>query len=167
MKKLHIIKRSLTEKEIDKLQEEVKPSPNITLFPKKRWKQFHEVYIASNNKDFIGACAVVHLGTWKKIGPLIIKKQFHNKKYGKQLLMYVMNKHKNNHLFVGSSNHKVWRILEKQGFRKTQYFDLPKEIKSYFFFYIIKNMSYIFIRDWLRKTINNPKRNYQHYVKLN
>lgn len=79
---LSITKRSLTAKEIALLQREIANSPDITLFPKRRWKNFDILFIATDNKKLVGVCAVVDLGSWKKLGPLIILKNYHGKGCG-------------------------------------------------------------------------------------
>jgi len=162
---LLIKNRSLTTKEIDLLQQEIANSPDITLFPKRRWKNFNIIFVATHKKELVGVCAVVALGNWKKLGPLIVLKKYHGKKCGTKLLNHAVNNIKHHSLFIGSSNPRVWSIISKLGFNQSKYLKLPKEVKQYFFRYIIENFSYLFITDAIKKKLLHKRGVYKTFIR--
>jgi N-acetylglutamate synthase-like GNAT family acetyltransferase len=162
---LFITKRNLSAKEIDLFQREIANSPDITLFPKRRWENFDTLFVATDNKKLVGVCAVINLGNWKKLGPLIILKNYYGKKCGTKLLSHTVNSVKHCNLFIGSSNPRVWSIISKLGFSQSKYLQLPNEVRQYFLKYIIENLSCIFILDAVRKKLRHKRGVYKTFVR--
>ncbi|NQS89237.1 GNAT family N-acetyltransferase [Patescibacteria group bacterium] len=163
--KLLITKRKLTAKEIDLLQKEISDSLNITLFSKHRWRKFDILFVATHQGKLVGVCAVVDLDNWGKIGPLIILKNYQGKKCGTKLLNHVVTTFRHHNLFIGSSNSKVWSIVNKLRFNQIGYSKLPKQVKLYFFKYIIENLNCSFILDTIKKRLLHKRGEYKTFIR--
>lgn len=162
--KMCIEKRKLVEEEINRLIQEMKKFPDIGLFTKNLWKDFQDIFVAQKNGNLIGVCTIVDLGTWIKIGPLIVLSKFQGKGYGKLLFTHVMNTYKKKNLYIGSSHPRIWTIVEKRGFQRVgNFFSLPFVIQRYLIMYFFKRFNSDFLFDTLRKKLISKRGPYRYY----
>ncbi len=162
---MKITKRKLTDKEIDILIEEMRNFPDVGLYTKNQWKSFQNIYIAGNNDHFIGVCVVISLKKWVKIGPVIILKSFQGKGYGRQLLQFVVSILKDKNLYIGSSNIRVGKIMERLKFQRINTFiDLPREIKVYLVKHFFQRINWEYLFDAVPKIFKKSGK-YRYFVK--
>lgn len=158
---------ALTDTEIALLIEQMKNFPHVGLLSHEMWRKFDYVYVTRSNNRLIGACAVVKLHNWIKIGPVIILSKYHNKGYGKKLLTKIVNDFRRHNLYIGSSNPAVIKIVRLLGFKKiNNFFKLPKEIKVYLIKYFLERLNINFLLDDIRKKLFLKRGNYSYFIRL-
>ena len=164
---LRITKRALREKEMDILVEQLRRFPHIGFINARLWRTFQHTYVATVNGDFVGVCVAFPLKRWTKIGPLVIRKQYQGRKYGKTLLTYVVKELNQNNLFIGSSNPKVCAIAKDIGFRqKTSFFHIPFEIQRYLLAYLFTRFSLEYLLDAMKKKFRSGHWKYYYFLNV-
>lgn len=162
---MKITKRKLTDMEIDILVLEMRNFPDVGLYTKNQWKSFTDIYIATNNYQIIGVCVVIPIKKWIKIGPVIILQAYQEKGYGKQLLQFIVSKLKDKNLYIGSSNVRVEKIMEKLKFERVNTFvNLPGEIKIYLVKHFFQRISWEYLFDAIPKIFQKSGK-YRYFVK--
>lgn len=164
---IFIIERKLTGEESGLLEQETKKSIDIGLIDKTMWNSFDELFVIGMTDMFIGACAIMYLHGWIKVGPIVILERFQGKGCGAKLLYHIVNRYKNKNIYIGSSNKKVQSIVKKLHFQTEHHFlKLPREIQLYLINYLVRRISWKFVIDALRKRLFIQRNTYLYFLKL-
>lgn len=160
-----IIRRTLTDSEIEIIVAEMKCFPDVGLYTRDQWKKFGRVFIIEDRNIFIGVCVVIPLKTWVKIGPIIISKSHQGRGFGKTLLTHIEQSFKDKNIYIGSSNKKVGHIMEDLHFQKINaFYKLPWEIQWYLIKHFFQRINGEFLSDAIPK-IFHKSGNYRYFVK--
>jgi len=163
---MKITKRALTIDEMDSLSSEMKNFPHIGFIDRRLWQKYENIFVATHNNSLIGVCVAIHLKHWIKLGPLVVRKAFQGRGYGDALLSYAVYFYKNNDLYIGSANPRVWVIADKLGFLKTKnIFCVPFEIQRYLLSYIYERFSYVYLHDAIKKRLQTTSGQYFYFFK--
>ncbi len=169
MQQISVIKRPLSEKEIDLLTKEIAKFPHPAYFSKTDWQGADCIYLISFNNSLAGVCVAYNLGQWIKLGPLVILKKYQGRGLGKILLNKITKDYLNKNIYIGSHNPIVGRIVEKMGYKKrsiTSFMKLPKELIGYYFKFFLGRMNITCISEIIRKKFKfNDKNKYYFYFK--
>ncbi len=149
---------------MDLLEKETRKFPDIALIEEKVWRRWNKIYAAMENNKFVGVCVVVKLRDWRKIGPFLILEKYQNRGYGKLLIQHVLNQHSNTNIYIGSSNPRVWKMVQDLKFKKVNNFwKLPYEIKTFLVKHFFQRLSLNFLMDAVQKPI--IRRKYYYFLK--
>lgn len=162
---VEINNRQLENSEIEVLQREIIASPDISVFPDKRWSSFSSTYVADVGNQFAGVCATIKLKEWVKLGPFVILDEFQGNGFGSKLLNHTAEELYGEKLFIGSSNPAVWRMVERLDFTRVTFVDLPNDVKLYFLQYIFKNLSVVFLLDAIKKNLFSKRGEYKTFLR--
>ena len=111
-----IIKRSLSEKEIELLIKEVKTTPNIIGYTKREWSKFKNIWVAETENELVGVLVAINLPyNWIDIAVLYVLKPYRNKGIGRELIdtTTTLIETKGNNLYMVSSNPMVIKNMEE------------------------------------------------------
>ncbi len=144
---------------------ETKQSPYIGYIKPQIWQEFSDVFIANHKGVLIGACVIVPLSGWVKIGPFIVMSSYQGKGVGKRLLTHVTTYFKNTNVYIGSSNPKVIQMASNLRFQNIGFVKLPREVKLYLISYLLQRASWEYIVDALRKKLTSKRFVYKYFIK--
>lgn len=157
--------RELTEIERKVLANETKQSPYIGFIHEDIWSRFGKMFVVSENKTFLGACAIVPLRDWAKIGPLFVLSRAQGQGLGKQLLTHVIKTTRNKNIYIGTPNPKVVHMANSFGFQKITFWQLPWAVKRYLFIYLFERMNWEYVVSSIRKKLTSKNFGYEYFVK--
>lgn len=161
-----IVRRKLTNEEVDLLIHDTKSFPSLVYVSKERWLGFENPYIIGESDNFAGVCMVYELKDWIKIGPLVVLKKYQSKGFGKQLLYQIVKDYKDKNIFITSSNTNVKKILDKFNFTYiNNYFSLPFEMKLFLIKQLYEHFNFNMLVEFIRKFFTLSRRKRYYYVK--
>ena len=164
--KVEIIKRRLTDYEIDKLICDIKFYPDLTYVSKNHWKRIKTLLVLEEEHQFAGVCAVYEFRGWIKIGPLVLLNDFHGKGYGKLLVSKVLNSYHDKNIFAASTNPIVKSLLLKLHFANIDSFmSIPFEVKLFLFKQMIEYFNIPLVSEAIRKRITTKRGAFSYYIK--
>ncbi|MFH0773240.1 MAG: GNAT family N-acetyltransferase [bacterium] len=161
--------RKLKEWEIDSLIQEIDKFPQPAYISKDRWKGFDCIYTVALDNNLAGVCVVIYLGTWIKLGPLIVFEKYQGKGLSTLLLNRITEDFKDKNIYIGSFNPRVGKVAEKLGFMKlsqNDFMHLPKEIKLYHIKYWLECINFNILSALIKKRFRFKDGNaYSFYLK--
>ncbi|MBP9690703.1 GNAT family N-acetyltransferase [Candidatus Woesebacteria bacterium] len=163
-----IIRRPLTDDEIDLLMSDIATYPDLPFIKKSRFRTFGAPYIMMENGDFVGICGVFDVDEkWMKIGPFVLLRNFHGKGYGKQIMGQIIADSHHKNKFIMSSNIAVQKIVEKQNFHELSgFWTVPINIKMFLLRSIPDHLHLFLITEFIRKLFLMKRGRMKYYVKM-
>lgn len=146
-----ILKRPLTDQEIDLVFKEIKTTPNITGYTKNEWKGFQDIFVAEKDGKLIGLSLLKVLDEdWSELAALYILPTFRHKGIGRRLfyksIEYLKTKNKN--IYTVSRNPLVIDLMRTNQFKIIGFSSLPRAIKVHIFKH---SMSFYRFKEYIRK----------------
>lgn len=162
---ISIEKRALSEQEIALLVEEVKQFKDLAYVKPHLWRSFTDVTVAMVDGEFAGCCATELRFGWRKIGPIAVRRVFHNLHVGAQLLRSVLEERKQEQFYFGTSHKKLKEFVKQfPHIKKVPRLRLPFFVLLSTLFYIIEYMSLQYLIEGVRKRIQFGRDIYEFYI---
>ncbi|MFZ2206132.1 MAG: GNAT family N-acetyltransferase [Microgenomates group bacterium] len=166
MQGINIVRRPLTETEIDLLMEDIKLYPDLIYVKKSRFQKYKDAFILEEAGSFVGICAVYETGRWVKLGPLVFLRKHHGKGYGKLLLTKIVSEYSNVNMFISSTNIAVQKIISRLGFKEIAgYLYLPYKMIYFLIGHLYEHIHWKLITEFIRKLILMKRNSRKFYIK--
>ena len=166
MLNIKIIRRSLKEREIKHLLEDIKLYPDLVFIKESRFRKYDNAYIIEQDEEFVGLCGIYEMKDWIKLGPLVFLKKYHGKGYGKILLNKIVDDYSNKNIFITSSNIAVQKIISRLDFQEVAgYFSLPLPIILFLFKQLYEHIHWKMITEFFRKKLTMTRNTRKYYIK--
>jgi len=165
---IRITRRQLTSSEIKQLISNIKKFTTLTFVSHRCWQSYRCIYVIEYNKKIAGACAIIDLKNWVKLGPIVILDKYQGKGYGKKLLARIVSDHLHKNIYIGSPNYRIWKIVNDLGFKRIYgFYCLPIKIIFHYIVNIEDWINIIFLKEFVRKLFMKKMSPYYLFVKTN
>lgn len=167
MPKINIVRRPLSDSEIELLIKDITYYPDLIYVKQSRLKTYKNAYVVEEDEQFVGICGIYEINDWIKLGPLVLLKKYHGKGYGKILLSRIVSDHSNKNIFITSSNIVVQKIISRLNFKEVSgYFKLPTKIQVFLIGNFYEHLHWKLITEFLRKLFLMKRNVRKYYIKI-
>jgi GNAT superfamily N-acetyltransferase len=161
-----IMRRPLTENEIDLLMKDITFYPDLIYVKKSRLMKYTDAFVFEENGNFVGICAIYDIGDWVKLGPFVFLRAYHGKGYGQKLFAAVVSAYSHKNLFLSSSNGPVQKIVGTLQFDEVQnYLSLPGAIQRFLIGNMYEHVHWKLITEFLKKRFTMSRNARKYYIK--
>lgn len=157
--------RRLNTREVILFSEESKKFIHISYLKPSFIRTFHPLFVAEINGKAVVILRARNLQEYWKLGPLLVLPEYQKQGIGTLLVSHAVKKYKNRHLYIGSSNPGVWRIVKKHGFTRKKYMHLPGTVKKYLIGDLFQRIGTGFFWYEFIKAIKRGRRDYRFFIK--
>lgn len=166
MQGINIVRRPLTETEINLLMEDIKLYPDLIYVKKSRLQGYTNAFVIEEDDCFVGVCGIYEVDDWVKLGPLVFLRKYHGKGYGKLLLTKIVSEYSNANLFISSTNIAVQKIISRLGFKEIAgYLSLPHKMIYFLIGHLYEHIHWKLISEFIRKLILMKRNSRKFYIK--
>lgn len=163
-----IVRRNLSKIEASLLVQEMRNFPDIVYFSESHLSHLPHTFVAEIDGQFAGVCGVYEIGTWIKLGPLVVLQEYHGRGLGRALIQKVLQNYPNKNFLIISSNTKVQRIALTSGFAECRsFFALPNIVKFALARQLVHMLNTRLILEKIRKSIHYKRGPMRWYVRYN
>ena len=166
--KLEIKSQMPSAGDISKIVADTKNFPYLTYVGLRSWRLFDGYYSAYLDGSFAGVLAVNKIGSWVKLGPLVILAKFHGKGVATALIKKALILEKGR-IYLASANPSVWKIAQKLGFQESfTWITTPLAVKMIYLKMSVRVLlcgdALLFIKEVFRKQRLANVHNHRHFV---
>ena len=163
-----IVRRNLSKIEASRLVQEMRDFPDIVYFSESHLCHLPHTFVAEFDGQFAGVCGVYEIGTWIKLGPLVVLQEYHGRGLGRALIDVILQHYPSHNYLIISSNKIVQRIALTSGFAECRsFFALPNIVKFALARQLVHMLNTRLILEKIRKSIHYKRGPMRWYVRYN
>lgn len=163
-----VVKRQLVSSEASLLVKEMQEFPDIIYFSEEYLCRLPQTYVAGIDGQFAGVCGVFTIGSWIKIGPLVVLRQYQARGLGRALIDVIVQRHPDKNLLIMSSNAKVQKIVKSFHFTECEsIFSLPSRVQLALARQLVHMLNFRLISEKIRKSMQYKRTPMRWYVRYN
>lgn len=148
---IEIVKRQLTTKEARIIFNEIKNTPNIIGFTINELVSYKNVFVAMDDQKLAGVGIWIKVSEeWNELLVLFVLDGYRNQGIGSEILNNLIRDIGNSNIFIPTRNAVVIRMLHNNNFKIVIFWELPVEIKIYYFHY---SLNLYRIKEFMRKNL--------------